>query len=130
MVEAISKELNIVAIDAETEEIPDLTTYDNIIFTSGIDFGKFYEPVANVARKVPTGKKVYAIYTCASVNDKIGNDIKTIVEERGCTFEGKYGCKGYNTYGPWKVIGGMNKKHPSINEIHSAILFIKKSGIV
>lgn len=80
---------------------------------------------------IPSGKKVYAIFTCASVNDNIGNDIKNIVEERGCSFEGKHGCKGYNTYGPWKIIGGMNKNHPDITDIQNAVRFIEnnlKSG--
>lgn len=43
------------------------------------------------------------------------------VEERVCTFEGKYGCKGYNTYGSWKIIGGMNKNH-SKNKVLFALL--------
>jgi flavodoxin len=36
---------------------------------------------------------------------------------------GEYGCRGYNTYGPWKVIGGMNKNHPSQEELEEAIHF-------
>lgn len=39
---------------------------------------------------------------------------------------GEYGCKGYNTYGPWKVIGGMNKKHPTEVEVKSAVEFFDK----
>ena len=38
----------------------------------------------------------------------------------------EYGCKGYNTYGPWKIIGGMNKKHPTEVEIMSAVEFFDK----
>ena len=36
---------------------------------------------------------------------------------------GQYGCKGYNTYGPWKLIGGMNKKHPNKEDLDGAIDF-------
>ena len=35
-----------------------------------------------------------------------------------------YGCKGYNTYGPWQIIGGMNKKHPTKEEIALAVKFV------
>ena len=38
---------------------------------------------------------------------------------------GEYGCKGYNTYGPWKLIGGMNRNHPSDEEINDAIRFFE-----
>ena len=34
-----------------------------------------------------------------------------------------HGCRGFNTYGPWKLIGGMNKGHPSPGEIADALAF-------
>lgn len=43
--------------------------------------------------------------------------------EREAMIMGEYGCRGYNTYGPWKVIGGMNKNHPSQDELEEAIRF-------
>ncbi len=39
------------------------------------------------------------------------------------TFHGTYGCKGFNTYGQWKIIGDMNKGHPSKAEIQEAVDF-------
>ena len=36
---------------------------------------------------------------------------------------GEYGCKGFNTYGPWNLIGGMNKNHPNDKEIIEAVRF-------
>ena len=76
--------------------------------------------------KLPKEKFVYVIYTCALDNHKYGKDIEEIAAERGCTYLGKYSCKGYNTYGPWKIIGGMNKKHPNSHELKMAIDFYNK----
>ena len=33
------------------------------------------------------------------------------------------GCPGFNTYGPWKLVGGMNKDHPSREEMEQAVQF-------
>jgi len=30
---------------------------------------------------------------------------------------------GYNTYGPLKLIGGMNRKHPTGEELEGAVVF-------
>ena len=43
--------------------------------------------------------------------------------EKGAVIMGEYGCRGYDTYGPWKVIGGMNKNHPSEEELEESIHF-------
>lgn len=53
------------------------------------------------------------------------NSIREIVTKKDAEVLGEYGCKGYNTYGPWKVIGGMNKKHPTEEEILLAVEFFE-----
>ena len=32
----------------------------------------------------------------------------------------------YNTYGPWKIIGGMNKRHPDPEELDAVCGFYAK----
>ena len=50
--------------------------------------------------------------------------IRESVSQKGAIVLGEYGCKGYNTYGPWQIIGGMNKKHPTKEEIALAVKFV------
>ena len=54
------------------------------------------------------------------------DSMREIVSQKDAVILGEYGCKGYNTYGPWKMIGGMNKKHPTEEEISEALSFYKK----
>ncbi len=66
---------------------------------------------------------VYALFTCARDNGKYGDEIRDIAGRQGCLYYGKFGCKGYNTYGLWKRIGGMNRQHPSEAELAQALAF-------
>ena len=36
---------------------------------------------------------------------------------------GEYGCLGFNTYGPFKLIGGLAKGHPTKEELEGAVRF-------
>ena len=57
---------------------------------------------------------------------EIGPGLGALTEialEKASIILGEYGCKGYNTYGPWKLIGGMNKKHPTETEIQECVKF-------
>lgn len=130
LVKAISDKYGIAMIDATKETVANLQEYDVIGFASGIDFGKFYESVENFAREnLPIKKKVFFLFTCAMERKEFTNSMKEIVLEKEATILGEYGCKGYNTYGPWKIIGGMNKNHPTEAEIMSAVEFFEKLQI-
>ena len=126
LVKAISDKHNVDIIDATKQSAADLQSYDVIGFASGIDFGKFYEVVENFARDhLPFKKQVFFLYTCAMDRKGFTDSIREIAAQKEAVVLGEYGCKGYNTYGPWKVIGGMNKKHPTQEEIASAVTFFE-----
>ena len=100
--------------------------YDLIGFASGIAYSKFYDSVNRAAEQIPKGKKAFFIYTCAKNDKDFSAGIKKIVADRGAECLGSYGCRGFNTYGPLKLIGGMNKSNPNEDELKEAVDFVKK----
>ena len=127
LAKAISEKYEIAMIDATKESIVDLQEYEVIGFASGIDFGKFYEEIENFAEaNLPIKKEVFLLYTCAMERKGFTNSIREIALKKDAIILGEYGCKGYNTYGPWKLIGGMNKSHPTENEIQESVNFYEK----
>lgn len=127
LVNAISDKYTITTIDATKEIHVDLNEYDTIGFASGIDFGKFYEEIENFARvNLPLKKQVFFLYTCAMDRAGFTDSVKEIALKKDAIILGEYGCKGYNTYGPWKLIGGMNKSHPTENEIQECVNFYER----
>lgn len=126
LVKAIADKYTVDIIDATQQSTVNLQDYDVIGFASGIDFGKFYSSVENFAKEnLPIGKQVFFLYTCAKDRKGFTNSMRDIVAEKKAEILGEYGCKGFNTYGPWKAIGGMNKNHPSDSEIDQAVEFFK-----
>ena len=124
LVEAISNRYEITQIDVTCQKSADLSGYDLIGFASGIDFGKFYDSVEKFLEdNLPENKRVFFLYTCAKKNIKFTECIKKEALDKGAVIMGEYGCRGYNTYGPWKIIGGMNKNHPSQEELEEVLRF-------
>ena len=126
LVTGLAQQYSITLYDADSGDDIDFDNFDLIGFASGLDFGKFYPAVTDTAKKLPQGKTVYALYTCAKDNLQYGDEIKNIALQAGCGYAGKFGCKGYNTYGPLKLIGGMNKKHPDSEDIKKLCRFYGK----
>jgi len=124
LVEAIAEHHEIFRIDAAVQQKADLSEYDMIGFASGIDFGKFYDSVECFLREnLPEKKKVFFLYTCAKTSDRFTKTVREEALQKGAVLMGEYGCRGYNTYGPWKLVGGMNRNHPTQEELDAAVSF-------
>ena len=126
LVEGIAEKYPVTCIDATKTHQADLSSYDVIGFASGIDFGKFYESVEQfLIKNLPENKEIFFLYTCAKTSVRFTKTMREKAAKKNSTILGEYGCKGYNTYGPWKMIGGMNKNHPTSVEIAEAIEFFE-----
>ena len=124
LIEAISEKYQIDIIDAIKQKFANLSEYDLIGFASGIDFGKFYDAVEQFLKdNLPENKAVFFMYTCARDDKDFTYTMRTEAMKRHALLMGEYGCRGYNTYGAWKVIGGMNKHHPTKKELDGAVQF-------
>ena len=126
LVEAIAERYEVALIDAEVQHQADLSSFDLIGFASGIDFGKFYDSVENFLKEnLPEKKEVFFLYTCARKNEKFTETMRVEAYRKNAVLMGAYGCRGFNTYGPWKIIGGLNRNHPSKEELEEAICFFE-----
>lgn len=51
--------------------------------------------------------------------------IKDIAVSKGADILSEYGCRGFDTYGPFKLVGGIAKGHPDDKDISGAVEFFK-----
>lgn len=113
-------------IDASAVSDADLSGYELIGFASGIYFSKMQQSVLKFAEKnLPENKKVFFIFTCGSMGKSYTKAIKDIAVSKKAEILGEYGCRGFDTYGPFKLVGGIAKGHPDDKDISGAAEFFK-----
>ena len=104
-----------------------LDRYDAVGFASGIYFSKFEKRVLDLAEKcLPDGKNVFFIYTCGAGKKGYTESIRKAIAGKKANILGEYGCKGFDTYGPFKLVGGIAKNHPDSEEVKGAVEFYKR----
>ena len=54
------------------------------------------------------------------------NAVRKIAEQKHCREIGSYHCLGFDTFGPFKLVGGIAKGHPTEEEIKEAVAFYQK----
>ena len=126
VVDAIAKEFDVFTVDATKVHEKDLKDYDLIGFASGIFFTKFSEQVLNFARiNLPREKDVFFIATAGNPMDLYFNSIAEVAKDKRCRECGRFQCKGFDTYGPFKLVGGIQKGHPDDSELKAAVDFYR-----
>ena len=111
-------------IDVTSRVAVRLEDYDCIGFASGIYYSKFHQTVLDFARQyLPQGKDVFFVYTCGSMRKGYTSAIAEAVSAKGATILGEYGCRGFDTFGPFKLFGGIAKGHPDSGELEKARIF-------
>ena len=124
LVQAIAAEYPVDLVNIAADGTGDLSAYERIGIASGVAFGKYYpEMLAYLSEHLPEDKKVFFIHTAGKPEEKQCAAAKETAGSRHCECLGVFCCKGYDTYGPFKLIGGLNRSHPDAEDIAAAKQF-------
>ncbi len=113
-------------IDVTAQPTADLSAYDRVGFASGVYFSAFAKQIISYADAyLPEGKDVFYVYTHGAPKGDFLKAMREVADKKHCKELGEYRCQGYDTFGPFKLVGGIAKGHPTEEEIKGAIAFYK-----
>ena len=127
LLRAIAAENKITLIDVTEQPDADISAYDRIGLASGIYYSSFAKQILTYAREhLPEGRDVFYVYTHGAPGGQFLRGIREIASHKHCREIGAYHCQGYDTFGPFKLLGGIAKGHPTPEEIKGAVEFYRK----
>jgi flavodoxin len=138
--DAIAGELGaeVLAPDQVTPDV--LAGYDLVGFGAGIDSGKHYRPLLELADRLPKGleRSAFIFSTCglpaAFAQGELferqieanHSELRAKLQERGYRILDEWSCVGFNTNSFLKFFGGLNKGRPDANDLAEAKAFARK----
>lgn len=98
-----------------------LEGFDLIGFGSGIYFGKHHKDLRAFVEKLPqqANRQAFVFSTCGSGKTQ-HRTFRELLEKKGFTIKGHFTCKGFDTFGPFLLIGGLAKGHPDVADLAAA----------
>ena len=111
-----------------TDEVKEtsLEQYDLIGFGSGIFNGKHHAELFQIIEKAHIkDKSAFVFSTSGTGNNKYNKSLIDLLASNGALIKNSFSCKGFDTYGLFKWIGGVSKGHPNSKDIESARDFAK-----
>ena len=122
IINEIAKTNDVELIDATQTIEKDMSEYDLIGFASGVYGGKFHESVLKFASvNLMDNKKVFLI--CTYGGRPVFKSIEQVIAYKHDIIVGRFSCKGFDTFGPFRLIGGVSKGHPDEKDIAAAVEF-------
>lgn len=111
--------------------INEISKYSLIGFGSGIYATKHHQSLLRLVDKMPenigNNKKAFVFSTAGTCSLKLlwHLPLRKRLIKKGFEVAGEFCCKGKDTFGPFKLIGGLNKNHPNEEDIKNAKEFAK-----
>jgi flavodoxin len=114
-----------------------LREYELVGFGSGIDSGRHYKPLLDLADALPhaAGRKAFIFSTCgipsaiagkSQINSYANKSHAALREKllsKGWAIVGEFNCAGFNTNSFLKYFGGLNKGRPNAADLEDAAAF-------
>jgi flavodoxin len=104
-----------------------LAEYDLIGFGSGIYFMKHHKTLLQFVETLPAeiGRRAFIFSTSGAGGIRKHAALREKLVYRGFSIVGEFSCKGWDTFGLLKLIGGMNKGRPNAEDLEGARVFAR-----
>ena len=127
VIRAMTDGYDVDLIDVTKTDSVDLSGYDLVGFASGIYGFAPHEKVTQFAQQfllphTPT----FFVYTYGLQKGTGTKPLQAAAAAADAVVLGEYGCKGYDTFGPVKLIGGTAKGHPNAQDLSEARAFFER----
>jgi flavodoxin len=101
--------------------------YDLVGFGSGIYFMKHHKTLLQFVENLPAviGRRAFIFSTSGEGGIRKHAALREKLLYRGFTIVGEFSCKGWDTFGPMKLIGGINKGRPNAEDLEGARVFAR-----
>ena len=124
VLEVLASRYDIDLIDVTSRIAPHLEQYDAVGFASGIYYSAFHPTVQHYADQyLPAGKDCFLIYTYGMKRKGYTGSMRKILQPKGCRILGEFGCRGLDTFGPFRLVGGIAKGHRNEEDFGNALAF-------
>jgi len=122
--EAMAEELGADLAELDQAKNYNFADYDLIGFGSGIYMWRHHKTLLKFVDELPNMSKNAFVFSTsgAGMNDILKNHkkLKEKLTVKGFNLIGDFTCLGWDSFGPLKLVGGLNKDRPNEEDFQSA----------
>ena len=123
--EAVCARYGIRLVSVPVKEEFNLAEYELVGFASGIYMSDFGKPIREFASALEglEGKECFTLFTHGAPKGAYDQAFIDLLTKKGAQIAGRFGCRGFDTFGPFKLVGGIAKGHPGNGDVAEAVTY-------
>ena len=124
--EAMAEELNATVFDPKQTDVTALHDYDLIGLGSGIFNMRFHPVLQEFVQQLPAanGRSAFVFATRGGPGElpfwPYMQRMSGVLEHKGYDVVGTFSCRGFDTWWPLRLVGGINKGRPNADDLVAA----------
>ncbi|MET9952511.1 flavodoxin family protein [Streptomyces sp. NPDC006339] len=128
--DAMAPALGAEVVTPEEADPVELAGADLVGFGSGIFSGRFHPRLTEFVRALPAGRGKAFLFATSGLPElrpkPFTRPLVRLLEAKGFEVEGGFTCRAFDTWAPFRLLGGINKQRPDTGDLAAARAFAER----
>lgn len=108
-------------------EQADLAGADLVGFGSGVFYGRLHPRLTEFVRALPAGRGRAFVFATSGLPEiapaPFTRPLVRLLQGKGFEVDGSFSCRAFDTWTPFRLVGGVNKQRPNAGDLAAARTF-------
>ncbi|MFF7994988.1 flavodoxin family protein [Kitasatospora xanthocidica] len=117
-------------VSPEQADPVELAGADLVGFGSGVFYGRLHPQLTDFVRALPTPRGRAFVFATSGLPEMplapFTRPLVRLLEGRGFEVDGSFSCRAFDTWAPFKLVGGINRQRPNAADLAAARAFAER----
>ncbi|TXJ86179.1 flavodoxin [Streptomyces lavendulae] len=130
--DSMAETLDAKVVSPEQADPAELAAADLVGFGSGVFYSRLHPRLTDFAKALPAGRGRAFVFATSGLPEiplmPFARPLVRLLEAKGFEVEGSFSCRAFDTWAPFKPLGGINKQRPNAGDLAAARAFAGRLG--
>ncbi|MFD3942576.1 flavodoxin family protein [Streptomyces sp. NPDC058579] len=128
--DSMAQVLGAKVVSPEQADPAELAAADLVGFGSGVFYSRLHRDLVDFVKALPAGRGRAFVFATSGLPElppaPFTRPLARLLEGKGFEVEGSFLCRAFDTWAPFKLVGGLNKQRPNAGDLDAARAFAER----
>ncbi|KIF01311.1 flavodoxin [Streptomyces sp. RSD-27] len=122
--DSMARVLGAKVVAPEQADPAELAGADLVGFGAGVFYGRLHPRLTDFVRVLPPGRGRAFVFATSGLPETplapFTRPVVRLLEGKGFAVDGSFSCRAFDTWAPFRLVGGINKERPDAGDLAAA----------
>ncbi|QES51869.1 flavodoxin [Streptomyces venezuelae] len=128
--DAMAQVLGAKVVSPEQADLAELAGAELVGFGSGVFYSRLHPRLTDFVKALPTGRGRAFVFATSGLPEippaPFTRPLVRLLEGKGFEVDGSFSCRAFDTWAPFRLIGGINRQRPNAGDLAAARAFAER----